>query len=86
MDNEKAPKIDNKYYCEKCNFTCSKKSDYARHLSTAKHKKQEMDNEKAPNIHHMCLWERIQTCFGLRDKEMYIFKILQKRDEVSEDM
>ena len=48
MDNEKTPKINNKYYCEKCDFTCSKKSDYARHLSTAKHKRSEMDNEKTP--------------------------------------
>jgi hypothetical protein len=48
MDNEKTPKNDNNYYCENCDFTCSKKSDYARHLSTAKHKKHEMDNEKEP--------------------------------------
>lgn len=48
MDNEKTPKNDNNYYCENCDFACSKKSDYARHLSTAKHKKHEMDNEKEP--------------------------------------
>lgn len=48
MDNEKTPKNDNNYYCENCDFTCSKKSDYVRHLSTAKHKKHEMDNEKEP--------------------------------------
>mgnify|MGYP003963075823 FL=1 len=48
MDNEKMPKNDNNYYCEKCDFTCSKKSNYIAHLSTAKHKKHEMDNEKMP--------------------------------------
>jgi hypothetical protein len=26
-----------KYICEKCDFKCSKQSDYARHISTAKH-------------------------------------------------
>ena len=57
MDNEKTPKIKNKYYCEKCDFTCCKKSDYARHLSTSKHKKSEMDNEKTPKnaTPYMCL-------------------------------
>ena len=25
------------YECEKCNFICSKKSDYSRHIVTAKH-------------------------------------------------
>ena len=27
-----------KFVCENCNFKCSKKSDYNRHLSTRKHK------------------------------------------------
>ena len=48
MDNEKTPKSQKKYYCEKCNFTCSKNNEYMRHLSTAKHKIKEMDNEKTP--------------------------------------
>lgn len=48
MDNEKMPKNGNNYYCEKCDFTCSKKSNYVAHLSTAKHKIKEMDNEKMP--------------------------------------
>ena len=28
----------NKYLCEKCNFACSNKKDYTRHISTRKHK------------------------------------------------
>ena len=28
----------NKYFCEKCNFACSNKKDYTRHISTRKHK------------------------------------------------
>ena len=28
-----------KYTCEKCNFRCSNKKDYNRHLLTAKHKR-----------------------------------------------
>lgn len=33
------PKNADKYYCEKCNFKCSKQSNYDIHLTTAKHKK-----------------------------------------------
>ena len=36
------------YYCDNCNFKCSKKSDYTRHLSIVKHRRIKMDNEKAP--------------------------------------
>ena len=48
MDNEKTPKNAEKYYCKNCNFRCSKKSDYNRHLSTLKHRRITMDNEKTP--------------------------------------
>ena len=37
-DNKKAPKNAQKFFCEKCNFKCSKKSDWDRHISTRKHK------------------------------------------------
>jgi tRNA G18 (ribose-2'-O)-methylase SpoU len=33
-------------YCEKCNFLCRKKSDWNRHLSTQKHKRCCVENEK----------------------------------------
>ena len=32
-------KTHKKYFCEKCNFDCSKQSDYDRHILTAKHKR-----------------------------------------------
>jgi len=38
MEKNKSPKIAKKFICEKCNYTCSKKSDYNKHLMTAKHK------------------------------------------------
>ncbi len=34
---QKTPKVAEKFICEKCNFGSSKKSDYSRHLTTAKH-------------------------------------------------
>ena len=33
------------FVCEKCDFKCSKKGDYSRHISTAKHKKKCLDTE-----------------------------------------
>ena len=38
MDQKKMPKNAEEYYCEKCNFTCCKFSNYNKHLSTRKHK------------------------------------------------
>ena len=93
MDNEKTPKNDNNYYCENCDFTCSKKSDYARHLSTAKHKKHEMDNEKAPKnaTPYMCLCgNEYKHASGLskhKKKCTYIQNSAKKEtEEFSEDI
>ena len=93
MDNEKMPKNDNNYYCEKCDFTCSKKSNYMAHLSTAKHKKREMDNEKMPKnaTPYMCLCgNEYKHASGLskhKKKCTYIQSSSKKETEaVSEDM
>ena len=48
MITEKMPKNAEKFHCEKCNFICSKKSNYNKHLTTAKHKKIINDNKKMP--------------------------------------
>ena len=37
MTDKKMPKMPKDYYCEKCDFICSKKSNYTSHLLTAKH-------------------------------------------------
>ena len=48
----KTPKNAKKHMCEKCNFKCSKLSDYNRHLLTAKHQMitnvDANDNDKTP--------------------------------------
>ena len=70
------PKNAEKFHCEKCNFTCSKKSNYNQHLTTAKHKKLTMLTNKMPNISEdfkcaicnkryksrMGLWQHQQKC------------------------
>jgi hypothetical protein len=35
---DKSPKISAKFYCEFCNYKCSKKSEYDKHILTNKHK------------------------------------------------
>ena len=38
MVDKKTPKNSKKFICETCDFKCSNKQDYTRHLSTRKHK------------------------------------------------
>jgi hypothetical protein len=35
---KKSPKISAKFFCEKCNYYCSKQSEYNKHIFTNKHK------------------------------------------------
>ena len=42
MEQIKVAKVAKKFNCECCNYICSKKSDYEKHLITLKHKKREM--------------------------------------------
>ena len=48
MVTNKTPKNSKKYNCETCNFSCSNKQDYNRHLLTAKHKMITNGNQKTP--------------------------------------
>ena len=48
MANKKMPENADKYFCEICDFKCSKKSNYAKHLLTLKHKNANNANEKMP--------------------------------------
>ena len=45
---EKTPKNSKNFYCEICNFTCSKKQDYSRHTLTTKHKNRTNRTENTP--------------------------------------
>ena len=38
MEKNKSPKVAKNFICEKCDYKCNKKSDYNKHLMTAKHK------------------------------------------------
>jgi hypothetical protein len=75
-DREKPLKTPKTFYCESCNFKCSNKKDYSRHLSTSKHinRMNGVKNTlKAPVTSHICvcgksykysrgLWEHKTKC------------------------
>lgn len=44
-DTKKTPKNAKKYYCEYCDFECSKSSDWSRHLLRPKHQNNENDTK-----------------------------------------
>lgn len=45
MDNKKCQKNIIEYVCHKCNFKCSKKSNWRQHLTTRKHNLDNLDNK-----------------------------------------
>ena len=52
-DSEKSQKLAQLLYCETCDYTSCKKSDYSKHLSTIKHKNNKMvvnDSEKSQKV------------------------------------
>ena len=48
MTKKEVPKNVNKFSCRRCDFQCSKESNYNRHLMTRKHKIRTNTNEKVP--------------------------------------
>ena len=68
------PKNAKIYCCENCYFKCSKKSDWHRHISTAKHKMKQNETTKTPKSAKLCticnltfnsrttLWRHKKTC------------------------
>jgi hypothetical protein len=56
---EKSKNIQNKFYCEKCDFKCCKKFNWDRHLNTSKHKDEHIGKEKKEQKEHK---EPIYTC------------------------
>jgi len=71
----KSPKVAGKFICEKCNYNCSKKSDFYKHIKTAKHINRINGTQKSPKSpkKHICvcgkeykysrgLWEHKKNC------------------------
>jgi hypothetical protein len=47
-DNKKLPQTPNKLFCNKCNYYCSHKGDWNKHIRTAKHLNYKNDNNIIP--------------------------------------
>ena len=52
MGDKNSQNIDNNYYCIICDYKCSKKSDYNKHLSTSKHIKGDKMVTNDDNVSH----------------------------------
>ena len=50
MDNQKLLKVAFNYTCEKCDYGCYNKTNFAKHLGTRKHNFNNNDNEKLPKV------------------------------------
>lgn len=76
---KKMPKNAQNFYCEVCDFACSKKSNYESHLRTAKHRNRTISNDFSPkNAEYFCecgkrytarnsLWYHKKKCTYLQD-------------------
>jgi hypothetical protein len=85
MDYKNSPKLANKFVCEKCDYKCSKQSDFDKHLLTLKHKNDDADyvlDDAKFAIQYSCecgkeykhrqgLWKHKQKC---QNKEPEIIK------------
>ena len=50
MATNLVPKNAEKYYCENCDYTTSRNSQYQRHLLTSKHKKHQISTNLVPKV------------------------------------
>ena len=88
MTNELLPKNPLKFKCEICDFTCSNKKDYKRHLSTGKHEILTNTNKKTPKNPkaYMCScgksYKHASSLCGHKKKCNYIEEIKNEVVEV----
>ena len=73
MEANKSPKISYRFHCDKCNYKCSKQSEYNKHLLTRKHL-MEADGSKKISNWYQCdfcekkyrsrgsLWKHQRSC------------------------
>ena len=59
--NKKSPFFNNyKFNCISCDYYSNKISDYDKHLTTAKHKRRLLANEKSPT--DICCQNQVYAC------------------------
>ena len=82
MTNVFTPKSAKKFSCKECDFECSKRSDWSRHISTQKHKIRTNTNDFTPkNAKYICecgklykarnsLWYHKKRCYAANPEIM----------------
>ena len=85
MEDKNSPKTRQKYHCKKCDYICSKPSDYKKHILTLKHQKETMELQKDYNLSHtetfVCecgneykqrqgLWKHKKKCGGKKSPKV----------------
>jgi hypothetical protein len=82
--NQKVPKSSAKYFCEKCNYTTSRVSQYTRHISTQKHQRKRLEtilcNNSSKSSKYACiicnkifqtnsgLWKHKKSCKFIKEE------------------
>ena len=98
--NKKTPKNPTIFYCKICNFKCSNKKDWTRHILTAKHKRKLLETDptittKPPELTCECgkkyssksgLWKHKKVCFYPSTAENYPKNIITAEKEVKEEI
>jgi hypothetical protein len=83
MLTQKSPKISKNFECEKCNYKCSRQSEYTKHLLTAKHKNLTNLTKKSPKVSkpyqcnncekgyvsRMGLWQHLNKCNHVKNNQ-----------------
>ena len=92
MTTKKTPKNAEKFYCKSCNFSCSKLSDWKRHLLTAKHKNTtnttKIQPKKTPTIFTCeCGKEYIHraSLYNHKKRCKYLEKVEEKEEEKNDN-
>ena len=93
--------INGYFTCETCNFKCSKKGDYARHLTTSKHKNQQFSTQNTTKTfacecgrnykERTGLWKHKKICsakvaINITDKDSIIINLLQQNAELQKSL
>ena len=83
MLQEKSQKVAQYYYCEKCDYKCSKKSDFNKHIKTNKHNATICYKDAIKNSHYcLCGKTYKHTSSFFRHKK--ICKIIKENEEKGE--
>ena len=76
---EKVPKIYKEYYCKYCNYKCSNKTNFEKHLLSKKHQKKEIEQEK-PDGKYICKCGKMYKHNPSLCRHQLTCKFVQKKD------